>query len=176
MIAKDLNEQYNMRNQEVVQFEDELLSVKAERDLLNTEVGELRAAAEHYEIERRKSQQLQELVLVYERSGLDRANIVLTEKDALIRDLTNRLELAIQTIETERHKQLQRRQIIFPQRSSLPYGRFEDDSMEELIKVKEQLRIMEIKYECKQQESTRSEAAYKARIDELEAKLASISY
>lgn len=179
-IAKELNEQSSLRYLEVVKLDQELLKVKAERDSLVLEVQQLRAAVDHHALERREHQLLKEIVVKYEIEGLERAKDIIAQRDGVIRDLTCRLEKAMEIIDLERRNQRQRRQIIFPARAapvvyaSSSVHTESIPSTEEFAQAKEQARSAEIRLENALGEAARSEAAYRARIAVLEARLAAV--
>lgn len=179
-IAKDLDEQSRLRNKEEIKTDEELRQVKAERDALAMEVEKLRAALAHHDMERKEHQMIKETVAKYESEGLQRAREAIAQRDSVIRDLTSRLRKALETIDLERRKQAQRRQIIFPQRGSLPTpssfapgwsGNVEVLPRGDLEQANERARVAEIRLENAQAVAARSDAAYRARIAELEAKL-----
>lgn len=179
-IAKELNEQSSLRYLEVIKLDQELLKVKAERDSLVIEVQQLRAAVAHHNVERKEHQLLKEILVKYEIEGLEQAKDIIAQRDGVIRDLTCRLEKAMETIDLERRTQRQRRQIIFPARaapvvyaSSLGHAEFVP-STEEFAQAREQARSAEIRLENALGEAARSEAAYRARIAILEARLAAV--
>ena len=177
-IAKELNEQSSLRNLEVIKLDQELLKVKAERDSLVVEVEHLRAAVAHHNVERQEHQMLKEIVVKYESEGLERAKNIIAQRDGIIRDLTCRLEKAMELMNLERRKQSQRRQIIFPARAApVVYASSSGQAelvpaSEELAQAKEHARSVEVKLENALGEASRSEAAFRARIAALEARLA----
>ena len=182
-IAKDLDEQSRLRYKEGIKADEELRQVKTERDGLAMEVDKLRAALALYDVERKEHQIIKATIAKYESEGLQRAIETITQRDSIIRDLTSRLRKALETIDLERRKQAQRRQIIFPQRGSLPGpanfastspGNEAPLSRDELDQAKEQTRVAEMRLENAQAVAARSDAAYRARIAELEAKLAAV--
>ena len=175
-IARDRDDQSRLRAQEGINAAAELRRVKTERDALAVEVNELRAALVHHDMERKEHQMLKEAVTKYEMEGLQRAREAIAQRDCIIRDLTSRLRTALETIDLERRRQTHRRQIIFPKRGSMPgptlYSNERLLSSEELDQANEQTRLAEIRLENAQAVAARSDAAYRARIAELEAKLA----
>jgi hypothetical protein len=179
-IAKELDDQARLRYQEGTKADEELRQVKTERDALAMEVNELRAALAHLDSERKEHQMIKEAIAKYESEGLQRAREMISQRDCVIRDLTSRLRNALETVDLERRRQTHRRQIIFPHRGSLPApsnltSAFPSNerllSREELDQAKEQTRMAEIRLEIAQAVAARSDAAYRARIAELEAKL-----
>lgn len=179
-IAKELDDQSKLRYQEGIKADEELRRVKTERDALAMEVNKLRAALAHHDMERQEHQMIKEAIAKYESEGLQRAREMIAQRDCVIQDLTSRLRNALETVDLERRRQTHRRQIIFPQRGSLPApsnltSEFPSNerllSREELDQAKERTRVAEIRLENAQAVAARSDAAYRARIAELEAKL-----
>ena len=179
-IAKDLDEQSRLRSKEEIKTNEELRHLKAERDSLAMEVEKFRASLAHHDMERKEHQMIKETVAKYESEGLQRAKEAIAQRDLVIRDLTSRLRKALETLDLERRKQSQRRQIIFPQRGSLPapssFASASSSNEEFLLKgeldqAKERARVAELRLENAQAVAARSDAAYRARIAELEAKL-----
>lgn len=185
-IAKDLNDQSRLRSLEGQKLEEELQVVKKERDLLASDVNRLSASLAHRDVERKEHELLKQIVAKYESEGLQRARELIAQRDYVIQDLSRRLEQALDTIELERRRHSHRRQIIFPQQTSLPVPpahpsivtSFKIDPQsglrEELDRANEQIRFATIRLENAQAVAERSEAAYSARIAELEAKLSAL--
>lgn len=191
-IAKDLNEESALRKQEALKLEDDLMDVKAERDLLALEVSQLRATTAQHEVERIDHRALKDTVKKYEEEGLERARETIDQRDDIIRDLAGKLERALGMVEIERMKQRQRRQIIFPVRASHPLpsglhsiidgsvtsltslattGTTEPSFDEQLRLAKEQAHAAQMKFELSQADAVRTAAAFRQRVEHLERRL-----
>jgi len=180
-IAKELNEESALRKHEAIKLEDELATVKAERDTLAQEVEQLRASVAQHSILKDEHQALVHVVTQYETQGLLHAKATTDQKDIVIRDLANRLERTMDALERERSKQHQqhRRQIIFPTRASHPIpmqmqGSTTTDAMmqEEVRLAKAEARMAHEQLTHAQAGLARMEAAYRARTEQLELQLA----
>ena len=114
MMAKNLNEEAAKRNNEVKETNAILEKVTSERNALISQVEVLKARVKLYEEE---SINYEKMRKEWENEELQRLTEVETmrkEQDAVIQDLTSRLDFAIKTIKIERRQQHHRRQIMFP--------------------------------------------------------------
>ncbi len=127
-----------MRNEEVISLHKEVDSLRIERDQMAGDLEIARAVIANNKrdaVERRK---LEEKLLQYESRGLDEAENAIKTRDAIIADLSARLEKTLDVLEIEREQQRQRRQIIFPtQRVSLSSD--QEDLASELRNTKARL-------------------------------------
>ena len=107
----------------------------------------------------------------YEQRRLDNADSAIQMRDAVINDLSGRLERALDLLVLEREQQRQRRQIIFPSRATNSDGRHGDELEAELRSTKEALRVSQAAEESIKHESEKKEVAFLLRIDQLERQL-----
>jgi len=110
----NLNEEAENRNEEALNLHAELNSVSRQRNEIATEVESLRARiaeSEKYERERRHAELL---LQKYEEHGLDHLSREIGMRDAIIEDLSDHLDHALDSLSIERETQNQRRQVIFP--------------------------------------------------------------
>ena len=97
-----------------------------ERDKLATEVQRLRTEHSLHKQAEQEHDLLKERMRSYENHSLERAEKAIRERDERIGDLSTQLERALETLEIERERQRQRRQIIFPgaaTKTTQPVGR-----------------------------------------------------
>ncbi|CAJ1969638.1 unnamed protein product [Cylindrotheca closterium] len=113
-----LNEEAEFRSNEAMNLHVELNSVSRERDEMATEAETLRAKVAEYEKRETEHRKAETLLQQYEEHGLESANREIGVRDAMIEELSKRLEFALDTLSMEREKQNQRRQIIFPNKSN----------------------------------------------------------
>jgi len=113
-LCVNLNEEAEFRTEEAMNLLVELNSVSRERDEMVTEVETLRAKVAEYEKRDEERRKAEHLLQQYEEHGLEFATQEIGARDAIIDDLSNRLEFALDTLTKEREAQNQRRQIIFP--------------------------------------------------------------
>jgi hypothetical protein len=114
MMAKNLNEEAAKRNNEVKETKATLELVTSERNALISQVETLKARVALYE---KEGVDYENMRKEWETNGLQRLEEMECERknqDAIIRDLSSRLDIAVKTIEIERRQQQQRRSIIFP--------------------------------------------------------------
>mmetsp|Transcript_5092 Transcript_5092/g.7371 ORF Transcript_5092/g.7371 Transcript_5092/m.7371 type:complete len:555 (+) Transcript_5092:72-1736(+) len=184
IIAKDLNEELTLRNQDAIKVEDECMKVKVERDNLALEVESLRTKVSQYEIELVDFDTIKSTMKRYEVESLEQANKAIEKRDEIIQNLSTKLERALTVIGAERQQQRQRRQIIFPSRTSQPVSDSSDKagfhrdvacSHEELRLLKTQRAEAQAKFEQVKAEARSTESAYKLRIATLEKELKSLS-
>jgi chromosome segregation ATPase len=119
-LCKDLNEESANRNEEVIALREDLESVKTERDAMAKELFRLRAQVQSQENQRAEYAETKKKLREYESRGLDRADDEIQSRDQTISDLSFKLEQSLDLLELERAQPQQRRQIIFPRRTSLP--------------------------------------------------------
>ncbi|KAL3770583.1 hypothetical protein ACHAWO_000943 [Cyclotella atomus] len=117
MMAKNLNEEAAKRSNEVKETKATLEAVTSERNALISQVETLKARVELYEKEGVDYEKMRKEWETNELQRLSEMECERKNQDAIIRDLTSRLNLAVKTIESERRQQQQRRQIIFPSKS-----------------------------------------------------------
>mmetsp|Transcript_35972 Transcript_35972/g.75735 ORF Transcript_35972/g.75735 Transcript_35972/m.75735 type:complete len:1073 (+) Transcript_35972:267-3485(+) len=120
MMCKNLNEEAAHRSNEVKETKALLDKMTSERNTLVSEVDTLKARVELYEDENVEQSRLREEWSKEKTQILDSMNSAIEERDAKIDDLSNRLGLAVETIENERKQQRMRRQIIFPSSRQSP--------------------------------------------------------
>jgi hypothetical protein len=112
-LCKDLNEESVVRNETALTLQQELNELKDERDALAEDATRLRervAQLERYELE---CERMRKLLYQREADEMIKAEDALQSRDQTIRDLSGKLESALEELEMER-AQRQRRQIIFP--------------------------------------------------------------
>jgi len=115
MMAKNLNEEAAKRSNEVKETQAALEKVTSERNALVSQVEMLKARVKLYEDESIDYEKMRKEWENVELQTLIDMERVRKDQDAIIRDLSLRLDLAIKTIESDRRQQQQqRRQIMFP--------------------------------------------------------------
>lgn len=196
-LSRNLNNESCFRLEESQALKDELDEVKTERDRMAVELEELRAALQVNKREREEHRRVQEKMAAYESEGLRQAGQAIAVRDDMIAKLTTRLGATLDTLTLEREQQRQRRQIIFPPRSSKgrncyyqgsvqtsnPNSSYPDNGNadEEVTRLRAQLleserRLHSIQCEAKQQEMAllfRCETLEKQLNDKSERKNAS---
>jgi len=114
MMCKNLNEEAAKRSNEVKETKQLLEKMTQERNNLNSQIETLKARVALYEEESVEHAQYRD------KWGKDESRILtvmenaLKERDKVVEDISSRLDLAVDTIETERRQQRMRRHIIFP--------------------------------------------------------------
>jgi len=141
-LSVKLNEEAQFRTNEAMNLHVELNSVSRERDEMATEAETLRAKVAEYERREGEHRKAETILQQYEEHGLQCANREIGARDAMIEDLSKRLEFALDTLSLEREKQNQRRQIIFPNQRN-QYNSSATAMERELKATKESLRISE---------------------------------
>ena len=164
-MCKELDEEAALRNEEAILLHHDLDVVRSERDQLATEVEILRGRVACLERREKEHSCLETLLPRYQHQRLDSADAAIQMRDAVIADLTGRLERALDLLVLEREQQRQRRQIIFPSRGTNGDGR-NGDELET-----ESLRASQVAVESMKHESEMKEVAYLLRIDQLERQL-----
>lgn len=115
MMAKNLNEEAAKRSNEVKETQAALEKVTSERNALVSQVEMLKARVKLYEDESIDYENMRKEWENVELQTLIDMERVRKDQDAIIRDLSLRLDLAIKAIESDRRQhQQQRRQIMFP--------------------------------------------------------------
>lgn len=113
-LCKELNEEAELRSEEVLVLHKELEDARCERDEIASELEKARARISEYERNDVERQKAELTIQRYEERGLDGADTAIKTRDMIIADLTTRLGRALDCLELEREQQRQRRQIIFP--------------------------------------------------------------
>mmetsp|Transcript_3428 Transcript_3428/g.4960 ORF Transcript_3428/g.4960 Transcript_3428/m.4960 type:complete len:674 (+) Transcript_3428:411-2432(+) len=184
-MCKHLNEESAIRNEEALALEAELFSTQLERNALATEVQQLRAEAVLHAKEKEEHSKLKAGIRKYQEDELNGANESLRQRDAIIEQLSKRLERTLDTLETERQQQRQRRQIIFPvARQQQPNGTAAPQSSpagdapqaspeliklnDELIKAREGAKEAKLMLEAAQRAAEHKEQEMQDRIAKLE--------
>jgi len=114
MMCKNLNEEAAKRSNEVKETKQLLEKMTQERNNLNSQIETLKARVALYEEESVEHAQYRD------KWGKDESRILtvmenaLKERDKVVEEISSRLDLAVDTIETERRQQRMRRHIIFP--------------------------------------------------------------
>lgn len=179
-IAKDLNEESAFRKREAIQLEDELMSVRSERDTLALQVEQLQTATAQYKLEQVEHAALKERMKAYELEGLGRSKETTDQRDEMIRTLAVKLESTLEALDMERKNQRQRRQIIFPPRGGgashpipmqPPPPPDVSQLSHELTLARKEAQMSDMRLAHAQSESARTEAAYRAKIETLERQL-----
>lgn len=112
-LCKDLNEESAIRNVRAIALEQELETVKSERDQLSADVQTLRAQLQELENKQADYDEMKRKLSEYEQNGLCEANEAIQSRDRTILQLSSKLDSALSQLEIER-AQRQRRQVIFP--------------------------------------------------------------
>lgn len=172
-LCKDLNEEASLRNEEALVLHKDLDAVRTERDDMATELEKARALIARYEKSEQERKKSELILQQYELKGLDGADRAVQMRDAIIVDLTGRLERALDMLELERAQQRQRRQIIFPnQRPSQSLdGRLTEESESELKSTKYALLECQSTVESLKRDADKKEMEWKFRIENLERQL-----
>jgi len=119
-LAKAFHEQTSqeadtqIRNQDLDEVDRELSSVKSSRNDLRNSVQFLESKLFRFHEERDKSDLLRHQTENSHQLQLDDAYRALEVRDAMIEQLTKRLEASLQLLDKERKQQQRRRHIIFP--------------------------------------------------------------
>jgi len=119
-LAKAFHEQTSqeadtqIRNQDLDEVDRELSSVKSSRNDLINSVQFLESKLFRFHEERDKSDLLRHQTENSHQLQLDDAYRALEVRDAMIEQLTKRLEASLQLLDKERKQQQRRRHIIFP--------------------------------------------------------------
>ena len=103
-----------IRNQDLDEVDRELSSVKSSRNDLINSVQFLESKLFRFHEERDKSDLLRHQTENSHQLQLDDAYRALEVRDAMIEQLTKRLEASLQLLDKERKQQQRRRHIIFP--------------------------------------------------------------
>ena len=103
-----------IRNQDLDEVDRELSSVKSSRNDLRNSVQFLESKLFRFHEERDKSDLLRHQTENSHQLQLDDAYRALEVRDAMIEQLTKRLEASLQLLDKERKQQQRRRHIIFP--------------------------------------------------------------
>lgn len=175
-MCKDLNEEAALRNEEALTLHQELGVIRSERDDMATEIEKLKGQLAIQEKREQEHQKVEETLKQYEQKGLDGADKAIQTRDAIILDLTCRLERALDTLDVEREQQRQRRQIIFPTASSraasnsrVASNYYIGDELEsELKETKDALRESLSTMNAMGYEFQTKEMAWKVKIESLE--------
>jgi len=113
-MCKHLNEESAIRNEEALALEAELFATQSERNGLATEVQQMRSEGDLHTKEKEEHRKLRAGIRNYQEDELNAANETIQQRDAIIEQLSKRLDRTLDTLEKERQQQRQRRQIIFP--------------------------------------------------------------
>ena len=114
MMCKNLNEEAALRNNEVKETKALLDKMTNERNTLSSQIDALRAQVDLYEGKRVAQSRIRKEWEEEKARLLDVLNGAIRDRDEIIDDASRRLDLAAETIESERRQHLMRRQIIFP--------------------------------------------------------------
>jgi len=114
MLCKELNEESAKRKQEYLFAQEELDQIKGQYSAVNMEVELLRAKVALHEKEAEENKEIRETLITNDNDVMDRAEKAIQKRDSVISELSGKLQIAMDTLELERHQQRQRRQIIFP--------------------------------------------------------------
>jgi len=182
MICKTLNDESSIRKQEAFDLKEEVRDLKMERDELATQVQRLRTEVSLHKQEQQEHAVLRQRMTAYENNSLEQAESAIRERDQLIGDLSAKLERALETLEIERERQRQRRQIIFPgaktaqQHASSEVSSSTDVAslQEELRKAKEAAKSSAALLEATKKEAAKREIALTVRCENLESRLKSL--
>ena len=118
MMVKDLNDDCAKRKEQCRDSNKELERVRKERNTISVELEIQRTRVEIYEKQELENSETRERLRDHESELLTITNELISSRDALIADLTSRLEQTLDTLEFERQQQKMRRQIIFPSREN----------------------------------------------------------
>lgn len=169
-LCKDLNEEAMLRNNEVISLHKEMDLLRSERDQLAGELEAARATILEYEKDALERKKIDAKIQHYESKGLDEAEVAIKRRDAIIVDLSTRLEKALDLMELEREQQRQRRQIIFPTQRASVSGE-QHDVATELKMTKDTLSDVQAELHALQLNSKKREAEWLSRIEALERQL-----
>ncbi|KAL7472195.1 hypothetical protein ACHAXS_012578 [Conticribra weissflogii] len=114
MMCKNLNEEAAKRSNEVKETKQLLEKMTQERNNLNSQIETLKARVALYEEESVEHAQYRDQWGKEQSRLLDVMENALKERDQVVEEISSRLDLAVETIETERRQQRMRRHIIFP--------------------------------------------------------------
>ena len=114
LMCKNLNEEAAHRSNEVKETKVLLDKMTNERNTLASQIDTLKARVELYQGENVEQSRLRQEWEQERLRLLNSLDQTMKERDAMVNDLTTRLELAAETIENERKQHTMRRQIIFP--------------------------------------------------------------
>lgn len=115
LMCKNLNEEAACRGNEVKETRALLDKMTSERNALASEAEVLRAQVDVYEKECAEQSSLREEWEQERINMLSDKELEIKVRDEIIDDMSKRLELAVEAIESERKLQIMRRSIIFPQ-------------------------------------------------------------
>lgn len=172
MMCKDLNEESAKRKEDAMSLLAELEDVKTERNALASEIQTLRAQVELHSKEESENANLREMVQRLDNEALDRVDDAVGQRDAIIKELSSRLERTLDTLEIERQQQRQRRQIIFP--VSRQHGGASDEWQAvnaELVKARDAARVARLSLDAAKADAVRREESLQVRCDELTREL-----
>mmetsp|Transcript_27277 Transcript_27277/g.39965 ORF Transcript_27277/g.39965 Transcript_27277/m.39965 type:complete len:558 (-) Transcript_27277:306-1979(-) len=172
-LFEGLKEEVCVRKQDAELIRRDLEQVTQERDALKTQVAELQRQMDLQDHDKKDYNKLKQLLASYQGKGLEKAHSVIQQQKRVIVDLTGRLEQAFATMETERQKHLQRRQIIFPARtaavSSVVTGPgIGGVSLEELNKAKDAAARAQAELEVAKLEAERNQRMWMEKFQQLE--------
>lgn len=120
MMCKNLNEEAAQRSNEAKEAKSMLDKATIERNAFASQVQTLQARVALYEDECAGHARLREEWEGAEEARMDGTDEAVAWRNEALSDLTSRLELAMETLESERKQQRQRRQIIFPSSRTPP--------------------------------------------------------
>jgi hypothetical protein len=119
MMCKNLNEDAAQRSNEVKELKSKLEMVTTERNGLVTQVESLKARVTIYEGESVVQSRLRDNFERGEAKALDSFDKAMNIRYETIKDLSNRLNIALEEVERNRNSNSIRRQIIFPSQRSM---------------------------------------------------------
>lgn len=114
LLCKELNEESAKRKHDYIVAQTELTEIKDQHSSLTMEVELLRAKVALHEQEASESEEIRESLVTRDNELMNKADDAIKKRDAMITDLSSKLEITMDTLELERYQQRQRRQIIFP--------------------------------------------------------------
>ena len=166
-MCKDLNEEAALRNEEALSLHQEVDVVRAERDGLISEVASLKATVELLERRAQEDAKSKGSISENQHTRLSAGEDAIRTRDAVINDLSTKLDQALETIMVEREQQRQRRQIIFPSHRPAPSA----DEEAELEMTKAALRETQLDLDALRREQDRERLESMIRIEKLERQL-----
>jgi len=113
LMCKELNEESAKRSRDALSTKQELSAAIAERDALASKVEILGAKIARLERENLENKLLRDTLSQKDNDRLDQYEAGIIQRDTIIRDLTEKLKMTMDTLQNERQMQRDRR-IIFP--------------------------------------------------------------
>lgn len=183
MMCKNLNEEAAHRSNEARETKAQLDRMTGERNALVSQVDTLRARVALYEDESAEQARLREEWARERGELLGAAAAAMEKRDAACDELASRLDLAAETIVTERRQHHMRRQIIFPAVDSRSGGAppsplrrsnatSDGDDLERIQRTREAAEVTKMSLKEAMIQSAEREKEMRLRLNALERELA----